>query len=454
MSLARDLSEFLARRRAADLPAQAVDYAAMLIASTIASAAMGSTLQSAQIIRDLARERAGRPEAPLWFDGGTRLPAGDAAQANAVMSDAAASDDSDLRVIVHCGTPLTATALALAERTGANGEAVLAAMVLGYEAAGRIGDTVTPQFRERGFHGCLIAIFASAVAAARLLALDPPRMAQTIALSATSIGGLMMAANTSTAREYHAGLAVWLGIQAALAAERGYQAEERILETKLGFIEVYGGSTDAAAAVTRDLGQSWDIVTDMAVKLVPGGHPYHALAEAAANAARDGNIDPETVESITVSRPGMTALSGPLHPADLIDMAHSPAYFLAAGVADREFTWAHAGPAKIADPVIHRLIDQVRVGPPPSDNAARYRQGATVTIRTTDGREVTSTVYVPKGAGILGIDWSDIDAKYRTLVPLSGLPAQQIEASLDLIHRFRDITDVSELTGLLRIPGR
>src|SRR5256885_1203333 len=125
-----------------------------------------------------------------------------------------------------------------------------------------------------------------------------------------------------------------------------------------------------------------------------------------------------------------------------------------AGAADRESTGAHAAPAKIADPVIHRLIDQVRVGPPPSDDAARYRQGATVTIRTTNGREVTSTVYVPKGAGILGIAWSDIDAKYRTLVPLSGLPAQQIEASLDVIHRFRDITDVSELTGLLRIPGR
>ena len=31
---------------------------------------------------------------------------------NAVMSDAAASDDSDLRTIVHCGTPLVATALA------------------------------------------------------------------------------------------------------------------------------------------------------------------------------------------------------------------------------------------------------------------------------------------------------------------------------------------------------
>jgi 2-methylcitrate dehydratase PrpD len=147
----------------------------------------------------------------------------------------------------------------------------------------------------------------------------------------------------------------------------------------------------------------------------------------------------------------MTALTGPLHPADLIDMAHSPAYFLAAGVADRNFSWMHATPQKIADPRIHRLIDKVQVGPPPSENAARYRQGATVTIRTSDGHEVTSTVHVPKGAGTLGIDWADIDAKYRTLVPLSGLPDSQIEASLALIHRFRDVTDAGELTRLLRI---
>src|SRR5438067_12795815 len=154
----------------------------------------------------------------------------------------------------------------------------------------------------------------------------------------------------------------------------------------LGFFEAFGGEDGAAAAAValRDLGRSWDIVTDMAVKLVPGGHPYHALAEAAANAARDGDIDPATVESITVSRPGMTALSGPLHPADLIDMAHSPAYFLAAGAADRDSSWAHAGPPKIADPIVHRLIDKVRGGPPPRENAARYRQGAALTISAHD----------------------------------------------------------------------
>jgi 2-methylcitrate dehydratase PrpD len=451
MTIARQLAEFLTATSTTNLPAQALDHAAMLIASTIASAACGTGLESARIIRTLARERGGRPDASLWFDG-HKLPAADAAQANAVASDAAASDDSDLRNIVHAGTPLTATSLAIAERNGVGGEAVLTAMVLGYEAAGRISEAITPGFRNRGFHGCHGAIFAAAVAAGSMLRLDAEQLTQAIALSATSIGGLATAADTSVAREYHAGLATMLGINAALAAQRGYRAEESILETPKGFFETFGGVDGAAAGAisTKDLGGSWDIMTDMAVKLVPGGHPHHAIAEAAANAARDGNIAQEDVASITISRPDMTTLPNPRHPADLIDMAHSPAYFAAAGTADHNFSWVHASAAKITDPVIHRLIDLVRVGEPPAEDAARYRQGATVTIRTHDGRVSTSTVYVPKGAASLGIAWSDVDVKYHALVPASGLPAQAIEASLDLIHDFRQVTDVSALAGLLR----
>jgi 2-methylcitrate dehydratase PrpD len=221
---------------------------------------------------------------------------------------------------------------------------------------------------------------------------------------------------------------------------------------KQGYFEAFGGTDGEAAArlATSDLGASWDIVTDMAVKLVPGGHPYHALAEAAANAAREGNIAANEVESITVSRPGMTALTGPLHPADLIDMAHSPAYFAAAGAADRRFSWEHAGPEKIADPVIHALIDKVRVGPEPTKNAERYRQGATVTIRTSNGREVTNTVFAPTGSGLLGIHWADIDAKFRALMPLSGLPETRIAPLLDLIRDFRRQRTVGRLIELLR----
>lgn len=448
MTIARSLAEFLIGTTYGDLPAQAVDHAAIVIASTIASAAAGRDIESAAIIRDLVREREGRADASVWFDTGAKLPVANAARVNAVMSDAAASDDSDLRNIVHAGTPLTATSLAMAERTGANGKEVLAAIVLGYEAAGRIGESITPGYLRQGFHGCLVASFGATVAAARLLGLDAERTAHAIVLNATSVGGLHAAANTSVSREYHAGVATMVGIDAAMAAQRGYTGEETLLEADHGFCAVFGG-TDGAS-ILRDLGQSWDIVTDMAVKLVPGGHPHHSLAEAAANAAREGNIAADEVASITLSRPGVTALSGPRHPANLIDMAHSPAYFLAAGVADRAFTWAHATPEKIADPVIYKLIDKVRVGSPPSEDVGAYRQGATVTIETTDGRTVTNTVHVPRGAGCLGIDWADIDAKYRTLAPLARLGEKQIEASLAVLHDFRDVTDVATLLEALR----
>jgi 2-methylcitrate dehydratase PrpD len=451
VTFAGELAAFLAPLGYDDLPPRATDYAAMLIASTLASAACGREIVSARIVRELARERGGTPQASLWFDAGPKLPAAEAAQVNAVMSDAAASDDSDLRAIVHCGTPLTATVLALAERLGSTGAEVLAAMVCGYEAAGRISGPVSPNFRDRGHHGSLMAIFAPAVAAGKLLKLDVPRLTQTIALAATSASGLVKAADTSVAREYHAGLVTRAGIDAALAAQKGFIAEETILEGQTGFLNVYGGKEIASLGVPA--GEDWDILTDMAVKLVPGGHPYHAFGEAAANAAREGNVAADHVESIVVSRPGLTRLPGPLHPKDLIDMAHSPAYFTAAGFADKHFGWVHCSPEKIADPVIHGLIDKVRVGPPPTENAERYRQGATVTIRTTDGREFASTVFLPYGSAALGIDWTDIEAKYRALMPNSGLPTERIEASLALIRDFANAPSVAPLITQITTPA-
>jgi 2-methylcitrate dehydratase PrpD len=447
------LAEFVNATRFEDLPDRTVDLAAMLVASTLASAACGRNFDSARIIRDLEMERGGRLDASVWFEHGVKLPVASAARVNALMSDAAASDDSDLRNIVHCGTPLTATALAVAERTGASGQDVLAAIVLGYEAAGRIGEAILPRHSPRGHHGCMGAAFAATAAAARLFDLDARQTAHAIALTATSIGGLSKTADTSIAREYHAGLVTMLGIEAVEAARRGFTAELAILEMERGFVEVFGGPDGNATGITRDLGRDWDISTDMAIKLVPGGHPYHAFAEAAANAARQGDISPERIAAIVVSRPGMTALAGPKHPKDLIDMAHSLAYFAAAGARDKRFGWEHASKEKIGDPVIHALIDKVRVGPPPTAAAGAYRQGATVSIETTDGRKVTNTVLTPKGAACLGIDWLDIEAKYRTLAPKAPMTSGTVEASLEAIRELRTASHVSALIHLLSESG-
>src|SRR2546428_7370943 len=331
---------------------------------------MGADIVSSRIIRELARERAGAPEATVWFDGGGALPVADAARVNAVMSDVAASDDSDLRSIAHIGTIVSTTAIAMAERTGAGGRDVLAAMVLGYEIAGRIDEALAPGRGERGFHGSLSTIFGGAVAAGTLLDLTPGQMTQAIALAATSMGGLVVAANTSVAREYHAGLSAMLGIQAALAAHKGFVAEEHALEMPRGFFSAYGG--DHLQDVTKDLGSSWDITTNMAIKLVPGGHPHHAAAEAAANPAIAGAVAPHHLASSVPLRATSRRLPGPTHPTDLIGVAHSPAYFVAAAIADRGYGWIHASPEKVTDPVIAPLNDKLTVYSNPQPHPYRF----------------------------------------------------------------------------------
>src|SRR5262249_9525198 len=199
--VALSLAQLLNRTRYSDLPPKAIERAKMLIASTLASAAPGSRIDSARIVRELAKDRGGKPEATIWFDG-AKLAVDQVARVNAMLSDAAASDDSDLRNVAHTGTTLTSVGLAIGEQLGSTGEDLLAAVVAGYEAAGRIGEALGDN--RQGFHASVIVAFGGVVAAARLLRLTDEQMAHAINLTATTMGGLAIGTN-SWAREYHAG---------------------------------------------------------------------------------------------------------------------------------------------------------------------------------------------------------------------------------------------------------
>ena len=446
-TIAGELARLVTTTAEGTLPALALERAKMSLASTVASAAMGVAIPSACAIRELALARGGAPQASVWFSQ-NKLDVAGAAQVNAVASDAAASDDSDLRSIAHIGTIVSTAAIAVAQHLGRGGREALEAMVLGYEVAGRIDEALTPGRMKRGFHGSVSTIFGGAVAAGRLLGFDQARLAHAIALTASSACGMAIAADTSCGREYHAGLAAQLGVQAALAAQRGFTSETAVLEAPRGFFQAMNGQ--AVEEVLRGWGASWDIATDMAIKLMPGAHPFHAIAEAAAEAAIAGNVDPRQVDAIVVSAIQMRDWGDSKHPRDLVSAAHSVIYFVAACVADRRFDWEHMTEGKFSDPVIAALQDKVVFDPdpPPLPDRFPHRHGGTVSIRMRSGQVFTHTCKAPRGSGARGIEWADVDAKYRSLVPRSGLAASRVEASLELIHGL-ERRSVSELTALL-----
>jgi 2-methylcitrate dehydratase PrpD len=440
-----------------------IKYAKMILASTLSGAAAGAKIESTRIIREIAKEQGGKAEATIWFDG-ARLPASSAARVNAMLSDAYASDDSDLRNVAHIGTCLTAVGLAIGERTGASGEETLSAMVAGYEVAGRMTDAIAASAPSagrgagaisgslgRGFHASSIVAFGGAVTAAKLLRLTDEQMAQAIGITATTVGGLAIGTN-SWAREYHAGNAALTSINAALAAGRGYTVNPDMLEAPGGFLAVFSGGTPDAGSLVRELktgsDDGYQIARYLAVKLVPGAHALHPATEAAVNAARESNAGPEDVAQILVAGPQSGLVAG-TPPKDVIQAIHSLSYYIASAVADKDFSWVHAEPAMIERPVVRRLIGLVAQDPAPDPVRYEWPWGATVTIVTRSGARFASTVDAPRGSAPRGIEWSDIETKYRTLMAQSTLPEDRIAEILQTIRNFEQVKSVSRLTSLL-----
>ncbi|QHI98315.1 hypothetical protein GT347_10105 [Xylophilus rhododendri] len=457
MTLCEQLAALAVDTPLSALPPLAIERAQMVLASTLASAAAGYGIDSTRIVRGLEIADGGRPAAAVWF-GDQRLPLRAAARVNAIASDAAASDDSDLRSIAHIGTVISAVSLAVAEASRSTGAQVLGAMVLGYEIAGRIDESLTPERMRRGFHGSVSTVFGGVVAGGRLLGLDQARMAQAIALAATSIGGMAMAADTSCAREYHAGLAASTAVNAVLAAQAGFQAELAVLESPRGFLQALGAQD--TNAITAGWGESWDIVTDMAIKLMPGAHPFHATAEAAADAAAlaraDGGLRLEDIAQVEISAAVQwTHFQGDPHPRNLVDAAHSIVYFVAAAIADGAFGWQHMDVRKMADPAIAALQDKVVMdpAPPPLPDRFPHRHGGAVTITLADGRRFRSECKAPRGSGPRGVSWSDVEDKFHRLMPESGLDAAAIAECLEGVRQLPSAQRIDRLVESTRVAG-
>lgn len=452
-TLAAVLGEFAADTPAGAIPPLALERARMSLASTVASAAAGFNIDSARAIRTVELAAGGRPDAVAWFSGAA-LPADRAARVNAVASDAAACDDSDMRSIAHIGTIVSTTGLALGQRLSRGGVDVLAAMCLGYEVAGRIDEALTPGRMQRGFHGSVSTVFGAAVTAGRLLALDAPGMTQAIALAASSAAGMAIAADTSCAREYHAGLAALLGLQAALAAQAGFRAETAVLEAPRGFFSAFNGQ--AVEDVASGLGESWDIVTDMAIKLMPGAHPFHAVAEAAIDAAQAAGVPAADVRRVVITAPQLqTWRDQAVQPHDLVGAAHSVPYFVATAIVHHRLDWDLLTEARMADPAVQALIPRITFDPdpPPWPDRFPHRHGGAVAIELADGRTVRRACSAPRGSGARGVHWDDVDAKFRRLVPAAGLPGPQVEQALSLVHGFDAPDALPRLCALLAGPA-
>ena len=183
-------------------------------------------------------------------------------------------DDTHSRGVIHATASSFPCASALADRDDADGETLLAAYVAAMEVATRLGSVAKGGFHQVGFHPTgLIGAFGCALAAAKLLGLDPQRatMAQGIVLSMAS-GSLEFLEDGAWTKRMHPGWAGVAGITAATLAKHGFVGPRGAYDGRFGLYASHLGSHFAQADLTlatEALGRSWQI-DEVAVKPITG----------------------------------------------------------------------------------------------------------------------------------------------------------------------------------------
>jgi len=329
-------------------------------------------------------------------------------------------DDIDVASCTTVGSVVVPVALAIAARqASADGRAMLAAVVAGYEAMQRLGRAIGgATLIYRGVWPTYVtAPFAAAATAANLLELDAKATARALALALTRTSAAPAAALSRVGfRYYSLGCAAVEGADAAIAAAAGVEADHDALAA---FAERIGVTLDATSLV-HSAGEPW-LLREIDSKPWPTSR--QALASVAA--FRDLELARESIDAIE-----RIVVAVPAAYRAMVDRAALPAQRVESMIGVQyQIALAAFAPDKLYDairaevptpPEIVSLMAKIEVRADEALDACFPRQwGGRVTVRFGSGEERTKDVLDPDGAAARPLDLAGIERKYKQLFAAS-----------------------------------
>jgi 2-methylcitrate dehydratase PrpD len=268
----------------------------------------GSTVRGSAIVREYVKAATEKSEASVLGPKTFAASAALAALANGASGHAMDWDDTQLSttpdrpygLLTHPTVPALAGALAVAERMAVSGGQFLEAFLTGFEVECKIAEAIDPAHYLRGFHTTgTVGTFGAAVAAAKLMKLDKPQLAHTLAIAASLASGIRVNFGSMT-KPLHAGHGAHSGVLAAELASRGFTGGADGLDGQWGFFQVCGGGADPAR-ILGVLGKPHTIVDPgISIKPYPCGVLSHPSMDAMLKIVTDNSIKPDDVKSMRV----------------------------------------------------------------------------------------------------------------------------------------------------------
>ena len=439
------LADFALNTKYEDIPPHVIEHAKLILTDTLPVIAHGMQEKEMQslVTRHLAKAAPGHANV---IGTGKRAGPLDAAMLNAIAGVWNELDEGHFYTNGHPGIHVVPAALAHAQEHELSGKDLLAAIVMGYEVAGRIGGA----YRMRVIvqtHGTF-GVNGSAVAVGRMSGLTHQEMREAINIAAsTPLGGnrVTMTEGT-TVRNYYPGHANFTGQMAVRLAQSGFTAPKDSPSVTFG--QILADDFKPEKAATR-LGDWW-LITDNYIKLYPFARYVHcaidALLEAIAKVPGRA-IDPGRVDHIEVYGSRMLVFCGNPKPTTVFGTHFSTPFALATilihGRNDLDVFEEHA----FRNPTVMELASRVKMIEVPEMNANFPTEiPARVKVVMKDGKSYEGSVTVPKGERNNQHSPEELERKFFQLAkPVWGdaLSRKVRESSLSIDK----LANVRELAG-------
>ena len=328
------LAEFASSLTFDQIPAEARTVARHCLMDMVGVTLAGKSEPLAQMLLAQIEDEGGAPHATLIGEG-EKTSASQAALYNGATAHALDYDDVLGIFTGHPTVAVMPAVLALAERHGKDGKAVVTAFVAGVEVLARIGGMMSKGHYARGWHStATIGSIGAAAACANLLGLDAEATNRAMGIAATQAAGLKSNFGTMS-KPLHAGKAASNGLLAASLAARGFTARENTLDIDRGFGDTMAeGEKNIDRALER-IGELFH-TQDTLFKYHPACYGVHAPTEAALRLRLQDGFDPALVEKIEISVPqnaiGMCDIA---EPKTGLEAKFSLAHNVALGLLDK-----------------------------------------------------------------------------------------------------------------------
>ena len=420
------LADFTSALKYKDLSGHSVEMAKRCMLDWLGIAIRGSREKSSTIVRETVLMDNGTQKATVFSDPPQKVSVANAAFCNGAASHSLDFDDLHNPSIIHLACVVVPPVFAIGEAEHKSGKDMITAVCAGYEAGGRVGESVIPESYFFWHTTGTAGTFGAAAAAANLLKLNPEQTLHCYGSAGTQAAGLWeFLKEGAMSKVLHAGKSSYAGVLSAYLSKKGFTGASKILEGEKGFCRAMVKEPHLEK-LTEGLGNGRLKIDDNSFKPYACCKHSHAALYAIQTLRKEHNLKPEDVAQVKLYVNEITnyLINNPA-PKNPYGCKFSIQYCTSAMLKNGAVWIEEFEPGVIQDAVVRDLMSRTEVildaeiEKIHAENPAKLASKVVLVLK--DGRELERQVDFPKGDPDNPFTWDEAKSKFMHLAaPVYG----------------------------------